>query len=175
MTDGRGYFSGRTLVPILQTLPAESHGVEIGVCRGSGMLYTLEDCPNISLLYGVDPWKEYPEMTQAEVDIAYAECVIRIKPMIDCGRAKILRMPSLEAVKLFENEWVDYIFVDGQHTKPAVVNDLGAWVPHVRSGGIVSGDDWGIPGVAEGVREYRERTGITSELIILGGCWYWIK
>ena len=52
-----------------------------------------------------------------------------------------MRMTSLEAVREFVDESIDWIFIDGDHSFGAVRGDLRAWWPKVKRGGLVSGHD----------------------------------
>lgn len=38
---------------------------------------------------------------------------------------------------------IDFLYVDADHSYRGVMADLGAWVPHVRAGGLIAGDDYG--------------------------------
>jgi len=50
---------------------------------------------------------------------------------------------------LFGQEWkngpIDLIFIDGDHSYGAVLEDLQTWIPHVKSGGIVLMHDYFFP------------------------------
>lgn len=56
---------------------------------------------------------------------------------------------SKEVYKQFENESIDYLFIDGDHTHEGFAIDIKLWYPKVKWGGIVSGHDyiWGGNGV----------------------------
>jgi predicted O-methyltransferase YrrM len=50
----------------------------------------------------------------------------------------------------FWNQPIDYLYVDADHSYDSVMADLLAWVPHVKPGGLILGDDYGsdmYPGV----------------------------
>ena len=51
--------------------------------------------------------------------------------------------------------YADMIFIDGDHTYPAVKRDLEVYAPMVRPGGLFSGHDYqhGFPGVVQAVNE----------------------
>jgi hypothetical protein len=55
---------------------------------------------------------------------------------------EFVRKTSIEAAKDFEDESLDFMYLDANHRFEHVVNDLVAWVPKIRSGGIVSGHDY---------------------------------
>jgi predicted O-methyltransferase YrrM len=47
---------------------------------------------------------------------------------------------------------IDYLYVDADHSYEGVLADLRAWVPYVRPGGLILGDDYGsdmYPGVKQ--------------------------
>jgi predicted O-methyltransferase YrrM len=51
-------------------------------------------------------------------------------------------LDSLEASKLYEDESLDYVFIDAAHDYKSVKKDITAWLPKVKKGGILSGDDY---------------------------------
>ena len=52
-----------------------------------------------------------------------------------------MRMTSLEAAREFEDDSVDWVFIDGLHTFGAVRADIRAWGRRIKPGGVVSGHD----------------------------------
>jgi predicted O-methyltransferase YrrM len=53
---------------------------------------------------------------------------------------------SDRAFELFKAHPIDLLFIDGDHAYESVLSDLQLWVPLVRAGGIVCGDDYGEGG-----------------------------
>jgi len=123
--------------------------VEIGVLKGEFArdLLTAND-GQIQTYWMVDPWQPYeslPGTTPERWEELYQEAlglVTEFDPV-----AYVLRMPSLEAVQRFDDGSVDLVFLDGHHGFGHVVNDIVAWEPKVRVGGILAGHDYleGIP------------------------------
>lgn len=71
--------------------------------------------------------------------------------LVEAGVTNVRLMPTttVEAAKTW-TEPIDYLYVDADHSYDAVQADLEAWVPHVKRGGLVLGDDYGnrsFPGV----------------------------
>ncbi len=56
--------------------------------------------------------------------------------------AEIMRMRSHEAAALVPDGSLDFVYIDAEHTYEGCLADLRTWSPKVRSGGIVSGDDY---------------------------------
>lgn len=57
------------------------------------------------------------------------------------GRMSLLRGLSLEAVKIFANNTLDFVHIDGDHSYESVRADILAWYPKLKSGGILAGHD----------------------------------
>merc|ERR1711879_559644 len=58
-------------------------------------------------------------------------------------RRKLIKGLSVQAAKMFEDESLDWVYVDALHDHKSVIKDLEAWYPKVRWGGFLSGDDYG--------------------------------
>jgi hypothetical protein len=70
-----------------------------------------------------------------------------------------LKISSLDAVKKFRDESLDFVFIDASHEYEDVKKDIEAWLPKVKPGGILAGhdyhgdeNDW-FPGVKQAVNE----------------------
>ena len=57
-------------------------------------------------------------------------------------RREMVQGLSHEVATQFEDNTFDWIYVDALHTGEALIQDLNAWYPKVKSGGIISGDDF---------------------------------
>jgi hypothetical protein len=62
-------------------------------------------------------------------------------------------MTSLEAAKLYPDNSLDFVLIDASHDYPSVHADILAWLPKVKSGGILAGDDLPWFGVKRAVDE----------------------
>lgn len=49
---------------------------------------------------------------------------------------------SVEVAKEFDDNSIDFVFIDGNHLYEYVRADIGAWLPKVKKGGVIAGDDW---------------------------------
>lgn len=58
-------------------------------------------------------------------------------------RAVTVRAKSLEAVGRFADHTFDWLYIDALHTEKALLDDLRAWWPKLRPGGLFTGDDYG--------------------------------
>jgi len=60
---------------------------------------------------------------------------------------------SALAADRFEDESIDFVFIDASHEYDAVSRDIAAWYPKVRRGGIIAGHDVGWQGLLGAVQE----------------------
>jgi hypothetical protein len=116
-------------------------GVEVGTCRGVFARTILDYWPGH--LHCVDPWAKvegYEEDYDHEAN--YRETLERLREFE--GRFTIHRKTSLEAARAFKDGSLDFVYLDANHRAQAVSDDLEAWAPKVRTGGMLAGDDYGI-------------------------------
>jgi len=57
-------------------------------------------------------------------------------------RVTFVQKPSVLASRLFDEAALDFVFIDAGHDYCSVWEDLQAWWPKVRSGGLMAGDDY---------------------------------
>ncbi len=117
-------------------------GVEIGVERGIFAETICKFNPQMKL-YAVDPWKAYGEYRdhsdQKELDDLYKYSKRRLEPFENC---EIIKDTSMNAVKKFKDDSVDFVYIDGNHELPYLINDIIQWSKKVKVGGIISGHDY---------------------------------
>lgn len=116
-------------------------GAEIGVERGHYSKRLCEAIPNLSL-FCIDPWEvyeDYGDIRDAHrIHIDYAKAIRRLAPY----KCTLIRKSSMDAVKEFMVDSLDFVYIDGNHTFPYVWDDITQWYRIVRPGGIVSGHDY---------------------------------
>lgn len=118
-------------------------GVEIGVENG----FFSEELSRVGLkVYSVDPWIHCPnwryQRTQAEMEKIYERAKKRLGKY---PNNVIVRKYSMDAVNDFENESLDFVYIDGNHEFRYIAEDLYEWPKKVRKGGIISGHDYFTP------------------------------
>lgn len=141
--------SRKTLPRIVRKL-GFTRGAEVGVWRGAYSALFCEEDPSIHMLC-VDPWVSYPawldtknalplEEAQTFMAQSYADAVARLSPL----NATIVRAFSVDAARDVPDGSLDFVYIDGNHVEAAVLEDLAAWSPKVRRGGIVAGHDYRV-------------------------------
>jgi hypothetical protein len=67
------------------------------------------------------------------------------KNVLDCGYGDVISLiiaDSLTAARLFGDASVDWVHLDARHDYASVKADIQAWLPKVKRGGWLSGDDY---------------------------------
>lgn len=67
----------------------------------------------------------------------------------------IIKSLSWAAADQFEDNSVDFVFIDADHGYESIKKDLAAWWPKIKPGGTFAGHDYGSwPGVTKAVDEF---------------------
>lgn len=82
--------------------------------------------------------------------------------------AGVLQTDSVAASAQFNDKSLNTVFIDADHSYECVRDDILAWLPKVKPGGILAGHDCDEPGVMEAIKVMGESVNI------MGRCW-WVK
>ena len=192
----RMQFNRDALANLIEHIPLESRGAEIGVWHGNTSLRIVQE-RRPKELHLIDPWaitpycegsehgtfKEYlaryekvvgscePDDFQAHYDGIYAKVVKQFKRY---KNVHIHRMTSGQWFNSFKGE-LDWVYIDGDHSFDGCFDDLIRSREVVRKGGFIFGDDYkwgkiGKPGVTFAVQSIKFTRGM--ELKRIGKCQY---
>ena len=120
-------------------------GAEIGVKYGNNAMSLCDHNPDLHL-YCIDPWAPYDRVSQARQDRIYANAMKNLKGY----PVTIIRKPSLEALLDFEDDSLDFAYIDGAHDFDNAMMDIICWSRKVRRGGVVAVHDY-MAGFGAGV------------------------
>jgi len=116
-------------------------GAEVGVAEGIYSLVLCQSIPNLDL-YCVDLWDTYYRDTTKLKDRKMQNEALRLAhEKLDPFGAKFIKAPSMKAVEKFEDNSLDFVYIDGDHSFDFIMQDLIEWSKKVKRGGIVSGHD----------------------------------
>lgn len=121
--------------------------VEIGSWKGRSTSFVGPICNgNQTRLVCIDHWSgshdSLADRYAAALAVENVEQTFR-RNMAELGiRVEVIAEPSLVAVERFAPGSVDRIFLDGSHDGPSVAQDLEAWGPRLREGGVLAGHDY---------------------------------
>lgn len=160
-------------------------GAEIGVQEGSYSKILLERIPGLKL-YGIDLWELYPgyrDFRQYEILKSYETTKKNVNGF-DC---ELIKDWSHKAVERFEDESLDFVFIDGNHAYEWVVQDIALWSKKVRKGGIIFGHDfddysgrrrWRDMHVVQAVKGWMDSYKIHPWFVLEGDrnkCWMYVR
>jgi predicted O-methyltransferase YrrM len=118
-------------------------GVEVGVFKGEFSKTLLSGWNG--RLYMVDPWRglggDYIDKTNHKHHSSIFQDAMESIEGYE-NRAIMVRALSEEAIDLFEDNSLDFVYIDGNHGYNHVKLDLELWWPKLKSGGIMSGHDF---------------------------------
>lgn len=142
----------------LAALPDDrpSAWVEIGALQGRSTAFLGVEAARLGKpvsLHVVDSWQFPTPEKGAELYQAFQRQIQPVVAALGEDRVNVYRLPSMEAVKLFEDESVDVVWVDGDHHYEACRADILAWWPKLKVGGYMGGDDWNMEPVQRAVVE----------------------
>lgn len=118
-------------------------GAEIGVYKGE---FSEKICQAGLKLYAVDPWRSYKgyqlSKSQNRQDFLYDHAQRALAPYIKNRFCILVRKSSMESLEDFEDESLDFVYIDGNHDFRYIAEDICEWTKKVKKGGIVSGHDY---------------------------------
>lgn len=145
--------------------------VEVGSLWGRSVIFMAQCCKDLQKninIYSVDYWdyRGVPELMTPGLDpsgLDYqkdgTDCLYNayLNNLKECGvddLIKPIRTSSEEASKQFEDNSIDFLFIDAGHTYDDVMNDLNCWYKKVKNGKTISGHDYDWDGVRMAVNEF---------------------
>lgn len=103
--------------------------------------------------------------TKYKGDSLYKRFTNNIKPVKDY--IKVLSMSSIEASKKFDDDSLDFVFIDAGHEYEEAKGDIEAWYPKVKKSGMLAGHDYTdlFPGVIKAVNEFCKKHKYSKRII----------
>ena len=116
------------------------------------------------------PTNRVPSLMRKRLWMSY------LKPPNNASQKKggtLIRNFSTQAAAEFDDDSIDFVYLDGDHQYQAIKQDIAAWYGKVRSGGILAGHDYVkgslveefgvIPAVNEFVEQHQLELNTTNE------------
>jgi hypothetical protein len=134
------------IIEIIQTLNFTT-GAEIGVQRGHFAKIVLGIWTKATSYSLIDMWRQQPSnySDKANVDDNAQEAIyqeaLELKKTFG-NVPKYFRNSSLEAAEYFLDGSLDFIYIDARHDYCGVMEDLHAWYPKLKVGGMMAGHDF---------------------------------
>lgn len=160
---------------IMHLIKEGTVGAEVGVWKGSSTKQFLKKKP--AMLHLVDPYacsgyneaieandptfdqevwlnkKKYTRLTKGNTVEDFDNYYDKVASIIadqygSLPNVTFSRMPATEWFAKFDEPFLDWIYLDGDHSYTGAYNDLCGALKVVKKGGIIIGDDygWGMEG-----------------------------
>ena len=149
-------------------------GIEIGCETGKTTKFLL-DCYKNLKLYTIDPFVYNFNWSGVECNIMEG-LLLKTKELLEPygERVQLIRKTSDEAHSEFENESIDFVFIDGNHLFYQVKRDLDNYYSKVKPNGLFCGHDYDMEDVKKAVDSfslYVDKKVISDQPNV----WYWHK
>jgi predicted O-methyltransferase YrrM len=147
----------------------ESIFVEIGCWKGRSAAYMGVEIANSGkpiTFYTIDTFQGSDEPAHKVDPIIkkgklYEHATKNLRPVDEF--VQIIMADSVRISSEFEDDSVDFLLIDGDHTHKGVTKDLQAWYPKIKTGGIIAGDDWRWNSVRSAVEEFFPNSEIETD------------
>jgi hypothetical protein len=142
----------RTRLELVQQLPKGGVGAEVGVQKGDFAAKLLELCAPRKL-YLIDPWKhqidvgyvrDKSNVSDVEHDAFLAGVKRRFRDELASGQIEIVRDFGDNALRRLGRGRLDWVYLDGDHTRAVIARDLAAADYALAQGGYLCGHDYGM-------------------------------
>jgi len=127
-------------------------GAEVGVQGGNNAKNILERWPSCVEFHLVDLWghqdnyRDKANLSNEKQDSIYESA----QKWLEKFQTKTIfhRMLSVEAAKIISNDSLDFVYIDARHDYCGVTEDIEAYWPKLRPGGIMAGHDFVTAAIA---------------------------
>jgi len=121
--------------------------LELGVFQGDSLAWVAENIathPDSSCV-GVDPWLPMAKRDQENMNMIMQQAIDRIA---EFSQVKLRRQYSSQYLrrtkKVKKDGPFDFVYIDGDHYAPFVLEDTVLVWPHIKDGGVLLWDDYGL-------------------------------
>jgi hypothetical protein len=166
---------------IVNNLPDNAKVIEVGSWLGKstiGMVNTSKRFGKNFDFYAIDTWEgsEEPKHYETIAELKehnhtpYDEFMANLELYGVKGSIVPIQKTSEEASNDFHDEYAELIIIDAAHDYDNVTNDIKHWLPKVKKGGILCGDDYDEkwPEVMAAVKDYFGE----GNYQVYGSTWY---
>ena len=156
---------------LLANMPKDGTFVELGAWLGKSSSYLCDKATGQDIII-VDTWKGSPNELTTTHKLATEQDIYKL--FVDnMGDRKYtaIKATSKSAARKFKAESLDVVFIDLTHTYEAVKEDIKLWLPKVKKGGYIAGDDYheNWKGVIQAVDE------LLPHATFIDDCWLYKK
>ena len=167
----------RSVIPLLlSALRITGPSVEVGVWLGDYSSVLLNKWYQSATHTLVDPYAHFPcpangledkqcQLDQRTFDAVFHNVSRRMRNRYG-ERVELVRDFSVPASRRFQNSSLGFAYIDARHDFDAVTEDMDAWWPKVRLGGVVAGHDFTHMPLARAVLQFVRKHGNDASVFV---------
>lgn len=152
-------------------------GVEVGTFEGYNATNIIKYC-SFDKLSCIDPYLPYPdsigglgEFSKDAWDALHTKVLERLG-----DKAELIRAKSVEVSRKFQDNSLDFVYLDGDHRPEEVRKDIAAWFPKVKIGGHIGGHDFSENEVQGGVTSWViDNKEYAGDIVFEANDWWFTK
>ena len=166
------YNQGSLLTEILGTINTKDNLkiAEIGVYKGRGTSIWNVILINSSINYEYIAIDHFMGSDEHEKGIDYYNMALTsLEPILD--KIKVVKNDSISESKNYNDSYFDIVYIDASHDYNSVMNDIKSWLPKIKKGGVMCGDDYLIPNWPEVVKAVNDVFGESNVKVIGNNQW----
>ena len=164
-------------------------GAQIGVAKGYFSKHLSRYLPQAKI-YSIDAWKLSPGSKLTQEQLGGMHKIARSR-LSNYPNNQIVKALSMDAVKRFDNETLDFVYVDEAHDYRNTYNNIKEWSRKVKPGGIIAGNNYVDPvadkssiyykkifDVKHAVNDWVRKNGIKPFFLLTKGgntSWFYVK
>jgi hypothetical protein len=156
----------RFLFQYAQKMLTNSTWIEVGTWKGRSLAAVVLGLPARTTVLAVDTWlgtedeiegTPFAEAVGSDKPFEAFQKVARglhfLRPEIRIGSLRSYSGTVARVLGRDEPHTADVIFLDGDHSYEAVIEDIRLWTPVLKLGGTLMGHDRQLPGVARALKD----------------------
>ena len=157
---------------VINQMPQNCVWVEVGVWQGQSVSYCAVELINkqkFGEFYAVDSFDGGIELKDHKVvrkNQLKEKFLNNLGPLAE--KIKTIQSLSWDGAEHFEDNSIDFCYIDAGHTYDCVSKDIAAWYPKIKKNSLIGGDDYDKE-VKVAVDEFIQKENLILEVI--GRCW----
>lgn len=160
----------KTREELILQIPKNSKGVEVGVFEGKFSEFIINSIdPSefylVDLFYGngISGDKNGENIKTICLETSYNNLIKKYKNL---EHIKIIRNKSIDFFKELPDNYLDFVYIDGDHSYEGVKTDLEYAIKKVKKGGFICGHDYSksFLGVIKAVDEFCQKNKISFSI-----------
>jgi hypothetical protein len=150
----------QSIVELVRGLGDKVVFVEVGVHRGTTLVYVAEHCDNVAAVIGIDFYQPYKDYLFSPYSVGGALASMnkliteeKINASSQKSRIQLVVKDCVDAAEDYVDLSLDCVFLDAYMNEAQVVLHTEAWLPKIKTGGVLCGHDFESFAVKSGLEK----------------------